>query len=211
MGFCTTIKHGNAWPIVHLLLRHVGFEPLEPRCHQVRYRFADEAGSVWLFTQESLEKDADQDACRYGNTGHAPDLPRMAALVETARDICGLGIAAPGRAVLVLGNARKGKLCHESCLLVRDFDGAAACRGERRGLERALQFLAQALEAPQLQGALKEANRHFVLVRALERCADKRLEGRGPDPAELARSVVGYLLPDPRSAGAAASAPLLPV
>lgn len=177
-GFYTTMTHRNTEPIVCKLLSEVG-----------EVFFID--GHYSLFTQEDMEMDTASPAeFRYNNTNCAPALPSS----ERVQNICrSLGTEIDmAKIVIVLGSARKAKLCHDECLLIQDFDRAAVQSGEIDGLDRVeklLDFVDQDFP-PQVPELLKQANRHTVYTQRLGRIAPQLCKN-------LRALVTSYICSDP--------------
>lgn len=178
-GFCTTMKFSNAWQVARKMLSHLGFEFEEPVNSVLSYEFGEWTGKAWFFTMENLQVDADVASFTYRNTGHRQVMPSTDLLLYTVT-AAAPDIATHDRMIMVLGNAKKAKLCHKQALLIRDFDSRAAEDVARtgqeqpvNGLERALNMVDQTWKGGSIEKVLWDANRRFVLHKILEACAEK--------------------------------------
>lgn len=187
-GFCTTMTRSNSVQCIQALFGHFGFQVNEiwnassKRFEECRlsYRIGNLQGMLWLFAQDSngVCKDTDEGAVRYRNSGHRHDLPNIASLLDYITDAERLGWhgAAPDRVMVVLGTARKAKLCWQESLLVHDFNFDAASRvavnpsddslaEEAKHLNRVMEIVRTASRIGSLRNLLWQHNRNFIVMK----------------------------------------------
>eukprot|EP00929_Paragymnodinium_shiwhaense_P118721 TRINITY_DN90637_c0_g1_i1.p1 TRINITY_DN90637_c0_g1~~TRINITY_DN90637_c0_g1_i1.p1 ORF type:complete len:389 (+),score=32.24 TRINITY_DN90637_c0_g1_i1:76-1242(+) len=125
-GFYTSLQLRNAALNLGALFGWLGFDIFEVggKSSRLGYRIGQCAGSLWLFTQESMQKDLDARA--HANTGHFRDLPTIAPVHDCVCELDPGNAPRRDRVIMVLGSKKKAKLCRAETMLVPDFGEDAA-------------------------------------------------------------------------------------